>query len=563
METALWLTASARPEAGDLASELGIPPALAQVLMNRGISTLDEARTFLYGTLDSVPDPYLFKDMAKAVELLQGAIERREKVLIFGDYDVDGVLSVVILMRALRSLGAEVDYYIPERLKEGYGIKDEHLQVVEERGARLVISVDCGIKAVSFTRKARAGGIEVIITDHHRPGDELPPAAAILNPVLGDSGYPYRGLAGIGVVFKLLQALLTKAGKAATLPHYAKLVAIGTIADVAELRGENRLIVKEGLRGLGNVTNRGLKSLIGECRLTGKKITEGDIGFRLGPRINAAGRMGAADSAVKLFFTDSLEESAGLAAQLSDFNETRQEEEERIFGEALRQVQEGSLDSRYSILVLGSESWHRGVIGIVASKLKEHFYRPVVLLTYEDGKASGSGRSISEFSLIECLDACRDVFLDYGGHTLAVGCSLPRERVPEFRDRANAFAQARLSADDLRRKVRIDATVSLAEIDRSFLNSYLLLSPFGVGNPKPVFLSSQVEVWSAPQLIQNKHLKFIARQDGRSFEAIGWDKADRLQDVRRGSKLSLVYSLQSSTYLGEERYNLSIEDIGQ
>jgi single-stranded-DNA-specific exonuclease len=563
MDTVQWLTAPPRPEAGNLASELGIPPALAQVLTNRGISTIEEARNFLYGTLDNVPDPYLFKDMAKAVELLRTAIERREKVLIFGDYDVDGVLSVVILMRALKNLGADVGYYIPERLKEGYGIKDEHLLVVEERGARLVISVDCGIKAVSFTRKAMARGVGVIITDHHRPGDELPPATAILNPVLTDSGYPYRGLAGVGVVFKLLQALLTKEGKAATLPHYAKMVAIGTIADVAELRGENRLIVKEGLRGLGNVSNRGLKSLIDECRLAGKKITEGDVGFRIGPRINAAGRMGAADSAVKLFFTDSDEESDELAARLSSFNETRQQEEDRIFGEALHQVQESSLDSRYRVLVLGSESWHRGVIGIVASKLKEFFYRPVVLLTYEDGKASGSGRSISEFSLIECLDACRDVFLDYGGHTLAVGCTLPRERVSEFRERANAFAESRLSADDLRRKVRIDASLSLAEIDRSFIKSYLLLSPFGVGNPKPVFLSSQVEVWSAPQLIQGKHLKFIARQDGRSFEAIGWDKADRLKDVRRGSKISLVYSLQSSTYQGEERYGLNLEDIGQ
>ena len=562
MDTAQWLTAPQRPEAGPLASELGIPPAIAQVLANRGMLTVEAGRGFLYGTLDGLHDPFLFTDMSKAVDLLQGAVDRREKILIFGDYDVDGVLSVVILMRALRSLGAEVDYYIPERLKEGYGIKDEHLQVVEEKGARLVISVDCGIKAVSFARKAAALGVGLIITDHHRPGDELPAASAILNPVLADSGYPFRGLAGVGVVFKLLQALLTKAGRAAALPSYAKLVAIGTIADVAELRGENRLLVKEGLRGLGKVANRGLKKLIEECRLAGRKITEGDVGFRIGPRLNAAGRMGAADEAVRLFFSDSDEESAGLAARLSEFNASRQQEEERIFEEALRQVEAESLASRYKLLVLGSETWHRGVIGIVASKLKEHFYRPVVLLTYEDGKASGSGRSISEFSLIECLDACRDVFLDYGGHTLAVGCSLARDRVPEFRERANAYAEARLGAADLRRKVRIDAALSLAEIDAPFLESYLLLSPFGVGNPKPLFLSSGVEVWSAPQLIQGKHLKFIARQDGRPFEAIGWDQAGRAAELQRGAKVDLVYSLQSSTYLGEQRYSLNLEDFG-
>jgi single-stranded-DNA-specific exonuclease len=563
MNKAQWLIAPPRPEAETLAAELSLPPAIARILANRGITTPADAQTFLFGTLDSLPDPYLLRDMDRAVARLQMAVARKEKVLVFGDYDVDGVLSVVILLRALRSLGVEVDYFIPERLKEGYGIKDEHLEVVAERQASLVISVDCGIKAVSFVRKARARGIDVIITDHHRPGDGLPEAEAILNPVLSDSGYPYRGLAGVGVVFKLLQALLSKQGKEAALPHYAKLVAIGTIADVAELRGENRLLVKEGLRGLGSIANRGLRSLIEECGLARKKITEGDIGFRIAPRINAAGRMGAANAAVKLFFSDSEEESARLARWLSELNTQRQSEEDRIFSQASRRIKAGSLDSRHKLLVLGCETWHRGVIGIVASKLKDSFYRPVVLLTYDDGKAFGSGRSISEFSLIECLDACRDVFLDYGGHTLAVGCTLSRERVPQFKERANGIAEARLAGDDLRRKIRVDATLDFSEIDGSFIDSYLLLSPFGVGNPKPLFLTSDVEVWSVPQLIQDKHLKFVARQGGRSFEAIGWDKADLRPAVQRGTKISLVYSLLSSSYLGEERYSLCIEDIGK
>jgi single-stranded-DNA-specific exonuclease len=562
MNKAQWLIAPARPEAEALASELGLPPAIARILANRGISTPAAAQTYLFGTLDNLPDPYQLKDMDRAVERIQRAVARKEKVLIFGDYDVDGVLSVVILQRALRTLGLEVDYFIPERLREGYGIKDEHLRVVEERQAGLVISVDCGIKAESFVRKARAKGIGVIITDHHRPGDSLPEAEAILNPVLSDSGYPYRGLAGVGVVFKLLQALLAREGKVAALPHYAKLVAIGTIADVAELRGENRLLVREGLRGLERVANRGLRSLIEECGLARRKITEGDIGFRIAPRINAAGRMGAADAAVKLFFSDSDEESLRLARRLGELNSQRQGEEDRIFGQASRRIKEGSLDSRYRLLVLGCETWHRGVIGIVASKLKDSFYRPIVLLTYDDGKAFGSGRSISEFSLIECLDACQDIFQDYGGHTLAVGCTLSRDRVPLFRERANGIAEARLKSDDLRRKIRIDATLDFSEINSAFIDSYLLLSPFGVGNPRPLFLTSEVEVWSPPKLIQGKHLKFIARQAGRSFEAIGWDKADRQPELRRGSRIRLVYSLTSSTYLGEERYGLCIEDIG-
>jgi single-stranded-DNA-specific exonuclease len=563
MNNAQWLIAPVRPESEALASELGLPLPIARVLTNRGVLTPQDAETFLSGTLADLSNPYLLKDMDKAVSRLQRAVHEREKILVFGDYDADGVLSVVILLRALGSLGADVGYFIPERLKDGYGIKDEHIRVVEERQARLVISVDCGIKAVGFVEKAKAIGVDVIITDHHRAGEAIPQAAAVLNPVLEDSGYPYRGLAGVGVVFKLLQALLAREGKAAALPHYVKLVAIGTVADVAELRSENRLLVRHGLRGLENVANRGLKSLLEECGLINRKITEGDIGFRLAPRLNAAGRMGAADMAVQLFFASSDEESARLAARLSELNAQRQGEEDRICNEAVRRVKTGELDSRYKILVLGCETWHRGVIGIVASKLKDLFYRPVLLFTYDDGRAFGSGRSISEFSLIECLDECRDVFLDYGGHTLAVGCVLPRERVPLFKERANAVAEARLTGDDLRRKIRIDAELNFSEVDDIFIQDYRRLSPFGVANPKPVFLTRRVEILGFPRLIQDKHLKFLARHGGRMFEVIGWDRANWLPEIKRGDQVSLVYSLQSSTFLGEEKYSLCVEDIGK
>jgi single-stranded-DNA-specific exonuclease len=563
MNNARWLIAPLRPEAEVLASELGLPLPIARILTNRGVITLGDAETFLSGTLADLPDPYLLKDMDRAVARLRKAIHDREKILIFGDYDADGVLSVVILLRALGSLGADVDYFIPERLKDGYGIKTDHIQVVEERSARLVISVDCGIKAVDFVERAKTVGVDVIITDHHRPGETIPNAAAVLNPMLEDSGYPYRGLAGVGVVFKLLQALLASEGKAAALPHYAKLVAIGTVADVAELRNENRLLVRHGLRGLEKVANRGLKSLLEECGLLNRKITEGDIGFRIAPRLNAAGRMGAADMAVRLFLSSSDDESTKLASWLSELNAQRQNEEDRIYKEAVRMVKTGSLDSRYKILVLGCETWHRGVIGIVASKLKDFFYRPVLLFTYDDSRAFGSGRSISEFSLIECLDECRDVFLDYGGHTLAVGCVLSRERVPLLKERANAVAEARLTGDDLKRKIRIDTTLDFSEVDGVFVQDYRRLSPFGVGNPKPVFLTRSVEVMSPPQLIRDKHLKFLARQGGRTFEAIGWDKADWLPEIRRGDQVSLVYSLQASTFLGEEKYSLCFEDIGK
>jgi single-stranded-DNA-specific exonuclease len=501
------------------------------------------------------------KGMAEAVARIEKAVERREKILIFGDYDVDGVLSVVMLFKALTSLGAEVEYFIPERLKDGYGIKEHHVEIPVERGTGLVISVDCGIKAVGFTSQAKARGVDVIITDHHRPGETLPDAAAILNPVLEDSGYPDKDLAGVGVTFKLIQALLAKAGKSAGLPHYMKLVCIGTVADVAGLKGENRLFVKYGLKGLGNVSNTGLKSLIESCGLAHRKISEGDLGFRIGPRINAAGRMGMTDLAVRLFFCDSIEESLSLVEQLEALNSKRQRTEEKIFEEAKEFVEERSLAEKYKCLVLGSEQWHRGVIGIVASKLKDYFHRPVVLFAYEDGKACGSGRSISDVPLIDLLDDCKHLFLSYGGHRLAVGCTLPVDRMGEFKETLNALASARISEEDLRRKIRIDGPLGFSEIDGPFLDHFSLLFPFGVGNPKPLFLAEGVEVLSDPRVLQRKHLKFLSRQSGRVFEAVGWDKADWAHVLHRGSRVDMAFSLLMSEYLGEQRISLSIEDL--
>lgn len=561
MNPGRWAIAPDRPEADILASSLGIPLPIARILVNRSVLSTEAAETFLGGTLDDLHDPYLMKGMDRAVSRVEEAVRNKEKILVFGDYDVDGVLSVVILIRALSGLGAEVDYFIPNRLKDGYGIKETHLQIVRERKARLVISVDCGIKAVEFTAKAREAGVDVIITDHHRPGESLPEAVAVLNPVLSESGYPFPKLAGVGVVFKLLQALFQKRDRSSQLQHYAKLVAIGTIADVADLRGENRLLVKSGLQGLEKTTNRGLRSLLDQCGVLDRKVSEGDVGFRIAPRINAAGRMGLAADAVRLFFSDDDDESDRLARRLSELNSERQNAEDKIYNEALRRITEGSLDRRYKILVLGCETWHRGIIGIVASKLKDFFYRPVLLFSYENGKAHGSGRSISELSLIECLDACGDVFLDYGGHTLAVGCVLPRERMGLLRERVNRVVEARLQGDELQRKIRIDTRLSLAEIEPSFLKNHARLAPFGVGNPKPLFLSEGVEVVGSPQVLQGKHLKLLARQDGRMIEALAWDRKDWLDEVQKGARLDIVYSLRASTFLGEEQYSLSLEGV--
>jgi single-stranded-DNA-specific exonuclease len=561
MNAALWVVSPPRPETDALAEALSIPRAIARILVNRKILNADDARLFLHGGLDGLHDPYLMNGMDRAVERIRAAIDRGEKILIFGDYDVDGVLSTVMLKKALTSLGAKVDYFIPERLIDGYGIKDEHVSIPIERGAALVISVDCGIKSVEFTARAREKGVDVIITDHHRPGDVIPDAVAVLDPVLADSGYPDRGLAGVGVTFKLIQALLQKAGKDAGLPHYMKLVSIGTVADVAELKGENRLFVKHGLKGLRNVSNIGLRSLLEACGLGNRKISEGDLGFRIGPRINAAGRMGMTDLAVRLFFSEDPAESLALVQKLDELNAQRQKTEERIFNEARDRVEERGLDRKYKCLVLGSPDWHRGVIGIVASKLKDCFNRPVVLFAYENGKAHGSGRSIPEVPLIDLLEDCRHLFLSYGGHKLAVGCTLPTESMAAFKETLNPLADSRISEDNLKRKIKIDGPLDFTAVDDRFLETFALLVPFGVGNPKPLFVAEDVEVLSEPQVLQGKHLKFLARQSGRVFEALGWDKADWRHVIRRGGRVSLAFSLMLSEYLGEQKISLSIEDL--
>ncbi len=564
MDDAIWILSAARDEARTIASALGLPLPIAQVLVNRKILDPAAAQKFLHGTLEDFNDPFLFSGMKAAVERIETAVSRGEKILIFGDYDVDGILSMVMLHKALTTMGGRIDYFIPERIKDGYGIKDEHIAVVLERGARLVISVDCGIKAGGFVRRAAEAGVDVIVTDHHLPGADLPPAAAVLDPVVEGAGYPEKNLAGVGVVFKLIQALFQKTRWAGSLRHYLKLVALGTISDIAELRGENRLFVKNGLKELESVANPGLRSLFDVCGLLGRKISEGDVGFRIGPRINAAGRMGETDLAVRLFFATTDRETMDIARRLDALNSQRQQAEEKIFQQAADRVRANKYDEKYKILILGGEEWQRGIVGIVASRLKDAFRRPVVLFAYEDGRAFGSGRSISEFSLIACLEESGGRFLSYGGHTYAVGCTLMREDLPDFRRGANAMAEARLTDDDLRKKLRLDAEMEFKDIEgKGFLETYALLSPFGVGNSRPVFMSRQAEVAAPPQTMKGKHLKLLLRQNGRVFEAVGWDRAAWADRIGKGDRIDVAYSLLFSSYLGENKLQLSLEGARQ
>ncbi len=561
MNDAQWIFHDSDDRTRALAEALAIPVKIAQILVNRDISDEGQAHSFLFGTLADLHDPFLMRGMQPAVERLLRAASRGERVLIFGDYDVDGVLSVVILSRALEDLGARVDYYIPDRLEEGYGLKLHLIRIAEERRADVVVSVDCGIKALPFVRAASDRGIDVIITDHHQPGDQIPPALAVLNPALEQSGYPDRSLAGIGVVFKLIQALYKGHTKESQIPHYLKLVSIGTVADIVSLKRENRLLVKYGLQALDQVANLGLASLLEVCRLNGKSVRVSDVAFRIGPRINAAGRMGKADLAVRLFFSDSVEECQWLAGELDALNTSRQEIEKRIYLQAGDRIQAGSLHHKYKLLVLGCDSWHRGVIGIVASKLKDEFHRPILLFSYQDGRAHGSGRSIREFSLIDCLTHAQSHFSSFGGHPMAVGCEIPVSELPDLKKQLNAYAEERISASDLKPKVRIDARLNFDEIDSEFMDYHGRLSPFGVGNPRPVFVTEDVEVVANPRRLKERHIKLLLRNRGRYFDAVGWGKAEWMEALSKGSRIHTVYSLQVSQYLGGERLSLILEDI--
>ncbi|MGB9835853.1 MAG: single-stranded-DNA-specific exonuclease RecJ [Candidatus Saccharicenans sp.] len=556
-----WQLLKDDPEAWILAQELNLPHEIATLLVNRGIKSASEAAFFLYGGLNDLHDPFLMKGMKEAVERILRAVKAGEKILVFGDYDVDGMLSVVMLVKALRTVGGKVDYLIPERMKDGYGLKVHHLPAVIERKTNLVISVDCGIKAFDFVRQAKQNGIDVIITDHHHPGDGLPEAAAILNPVLESSGYPDRNLAGVGVVFKLIQAIFQHLGIKQDLTHYLKLVSIGTVADVAELKGENRILVKEGLKRLREPKSPGLRSLLKGAGLDDRKLNEIDLGFRLGPRINAAGRLGMTEVAVKLFFSESPDECEELVRKLNELNYNRQKIEERILKEAVEKVESRQLHQKYRLLVLGSENWHRGVIGIVASRLKELYYRPVILFAYENGKAYGSGRSIPELSLIELVSQCGSLMQNYGGHKQAIGCLINVENLPLFKEKINELAEKWVADELLERKLTVDCRLPFSAITPSFVEFYTYLLPFGIGNPRPVFLAEEVDVLAQPSVMQNRHLKLWLRQGGRVFEAIGWEKARLWKGLGRGSSLDIAYSLQVSDYRGKKQVNLTLEDI--
>ena len=549
-----------------LASELDLSPVTARLLCIRGLGEIDRARRFLSPSLDDLHDPFALAGMAPAVERILGAIDRKERIAIHGDYDVDGVTSTVILRRALELLGADVTHFIPERLRDGYGLQPASLDRLHADGVRLAISVDCGIRGVEAARHARTLGLDLIITDHHEPDTALPDAIAVINPKRHDCTYPDKNLAGVGVALKLVQALCSKTGRSSWLPAFVKVAAIGTLADVVPLVGENRVIAKLGLGMLSKGPHKvGLRSLLEVCGLVGKEIDSYHIGFVLAPRVNAAGRMSTPDIAARLLLASDealAVEARELAEQLNSENVRRQQEEAEIVAQARKAVETDLEVGSRTVIVVAGEGWHRGVIGIVASKLVDAFHRPAIVLSIDGDVTHGSCRSIPSFNMLGALESCGEVMVRFGGHKQAAGLTIETARIRDLRARVNDYADGCLSPDDLRPRLWIDGSLNFRSITEQVASELMRLAPFGAGNPNPVFRASRVEIIDGPRRVKERHLKMAFRQDGRVMRGIAWRASERETFVaeHRGA-IDLAFSLEQDTWNGERYLQLSVADF--
>ena len=546
-------------DAAELGAALGIGPLAARVLVARGLADPQAARRFLDAPLDQLHDPRLMRGMECAVERLARAIRSREKILIYGDYDVDGTVSVVLLIKAIEMAGGAAGYFVPHRLKDGYGMRPEMVEAAAADGVRLIVSVDSGIRDGEVVRQAGELSIDVIVTDHHLPEAELPPALAVLNPNRPDCQYPDKNLCGAGVAFKLAQALV------ATLPwpeekrrrvaeSLLKLVAIATVADVVPLTGENRVIVKHGLAGLGEVRNPGLRALLDVAGFApGKAPSASQVAYQIAPRLNAAGRMDTARDAVELFLTEDAARAAELAGGLHEHNADRRQAEDEV-REICERVR---VEEAEAALVYYDEKWHRGVIGIVASRLVERFHRPVFVLgrNPEDGLAQGSGRGIPGFHLLAALESMADLFVRFGGHEHAAGVALEAARVDEFRRRFNARAAACLRPEDFLPRLEIDALAGLADLTEPNAADVFALAPFGRGNPPPLFAALGVEVAGVSPLGKDgKHLRVTVRGGGRVLELKAWRFAERAAELPLGARVDVAFTIEEDAYSAARGY---------
>jgi len=542
-----------------LSEALNIPKTITSLLLVRGYNDPKKAARFLHPEIGDMYDPFLMKDMNKAVSRIIKAIRNKEKILIYGDYDVDGTTATALLYRILKEIGNTPLYYIPHRLKEGYGITDKGIRFAKQSYVNLIITVDCGVCEVPKVSALNELGIDVIITDHHEPKETLPEAVAILDPKIDD--YPCKDLSGCGVALKLAQALYKELGlNPLKLMRYFDLVALSTVADVVPLTDENRIITKFGIQRLERTSNIGLKSLLEITGLINAKLSTYHIGFILGPRVNAQGRLGEARDVVLLLTTEDREEAYGIAKKLDDENRKRMKIQEEIVEDAYKKVKELDLEETKGV-VLAAEEWHPGVIGVAASKIVEKFYRPVILIALDGDMGKGSARSIPEFHLYNALKECNHIFESFGGHKLAAGLIIERKNIDELKTTFNKIAINKLKGVKLVNKVFIDQELPLTKIDEALLNGLNAFNPLGLGNPKPLFLAKNVQVVGYPKILNNTHLKFKVRANDKIVSAIAWHSEGLFNSITTGIKVDLVYGLRESEYLGRSEIELNVVDV--
>ncbi|MGH9587879.1 MAG: single-stranded-DNA-specific exonuclease RecJ [Acidobacteriaceae bacterium] len=554
-----------------LAREASLPPLVARLLIGRGIRNLADATAFLNPSFDHLHDPFLMLGMAAAVARIQRAVAANELILIYGDYDVDGTTAVVLLKTAIERLGGQVRFHVPHRLREGYGMQREVLETAAHEGVRLIISVDTGIRAFAAAEAAESLGLDLIVTDHHLPETALgvPKALAILNPNQPGCGYPCKHLCGAGVAFKLSQALLEfhdrTLARSKLLPSFLKLLAIATVADSVPLLGENRVFVALGIRELERPAHPGLRALLKVAQLdpAQRPLTPIDIGFRLGPRMNAAGRMDIASEVVELFTTRDPQRAQAIAEKLERLNTERRNTEAAALAEILAQLDRD--DFRHPrCLVIDGDGWHRGVIGILASRVVERTGKPALVLSHENGEAYGSGRSIPSFHLLNAIESCHDLFTRFGGHAHAAGFSLPSSRVPELRERLAAYAEVNLAEADLGSPLECDAVLPIEEINETLYAWLQKLEPYGMDNEEPVFVTFNLQLDAPLRVMKEKHLRLRLKSErGGAISAVGWHCAEKFQglQLQQESRIDLAYKVRKNTHPDFGGIELEIADL--
>jgi len=545
-------------EVENISKQFNINKLIATILSNRGINTKEKIEKYINPTRNDFHNPYGMPDMEKAVERIIQAKEKNEKVIIYGDYDVDGITSITVLKSFLKDIGIEADYYIPNRLEEGYGLNIPAVEKIAEKGYNLMITVDCGITCIEEIKRANELGMQVIVTDHHEPGDSLPDAFAVVDCKRKDNKYECRDLAGVGVAFKLAQALTMKLGlDDKEYLKYLDIVCIGTISDIVPLVDENRVISKLGLMLVNQTRNIGLQAIL---RIAGyKNIDSTAISFGVAPRLNACGRMGHADKALELFLSQNIIEVNKKAEELNNYNKERQDIEKRISEEAIRQIEKNHLDSNKTIVVVG-ENWHHGVIGIVSSKITEMYFKPSILLCLEDGIAKGSGRSVPGFDLHEALLKCGKTLEKYGGHAMAVGLNLKESNIEEFKKELEKVAEEE-HIEQIIPEIKIDAKINIEEINREMVASLKALEPFGEANKMPIFVFKNLRIDSIRALSEGKHLKLTLKDNNTIVNAIGFNMGKLAEDYRIGDKIDVVGTLEINSFNGVDSIQINLCDV--